>query len=133
MVRIGDSPSRPEGPKRMARVPATSAAAVPATGTSAAGPGNGVWALKAKSDQPTAARPAHPSSAAAQGGKRRPSRTARAAEPPSASSHARVGSEKKAQGWFACVKETHNQKDRTATRASTKSTGPGRAARAARR
>ena len=54
--------------------------------------------------QPTSGRP-----------RSRPSSGAHSAtSPPTASSHARVGSEKKAQGWFALVSQTENAHELTA-------------------
>jgi hypothetical protein len=91
------------GPQRGAAQPAATTAAVPPTGSSAAVPGNGVDALKWVTDQTIVPRPSQPSAAAARLGSR-PSRGAPSATtPPAASSHARAGSEKNAQGCDTAV------------------------------
>src|SRR6202034_3601017 len=94
----------------------------PATGTSAAVPGNAVWGPKAANDHATAPRPAQPIAASAHPGSRRPKGAASARRPPTASSHALVGSEKKAHGSSVEVRCTHSQKEGTATTVSAPTT-----------
>ena len=89
--RIGASSSTsPTDPRR---VPASTIAAVPSVGRSAAVPGNGVAGSMTTSDARTAASPTQPIGATSRSGRRRSHGQPTASRPPSASSQARVGSE----------------------------------------
>ena len=105
--RIRTGPSAERGP-----VPAAMMAAAPRTGTSAAVPGNGVLDVKVATDHATRPRPIHPSSGRPR--IRAMSGAPSAMSPPTASSQARVGSEKKAHGSDALVNQTEKAHDATA-------------------
>ena len=85
-------------------------------------PGYGVLALKSTTDHATSPRPSHPSSGLA----RIPAMAGapRATRPPTASSHARDESEKKAHGCEAWVSQTENADEDTATRPRTATAAP---------
>src|ERR1700728_2030504 len=109
-------PSTRTGPPETA--PEDSKATAPRTGAKAAVPGNGVEELMVSNAATTTARPPHPSSRAAQAGRRRRLGVTRARIPPAPSSQDRDGSEKNAQGWLAWVSHTHRKKDATVTAVS---------------
>jgi hypothetical protein len=97
--------------------PAAMIAAAPSTGTNAAVPGNGVEAVKKRTDHRIMPRPSQPSTGALL--RRATTGAPRAMSPPTASSQARVGSEKKAQGSEVWVSQMENAHDDTAMTPST--------------
>src|ERR1700677_756951 len=108
---MGQRASNQTEPSRGRAQPPATTAAAPATGTRAAVPGNGVADVKVTAEKTMAPMPAQLSRAIPPAGSR-PSRGAtRARIPPTASSQARVGSEKKAQGWLARVSQIDRARD----------------------
>src|SRR6516164_11054450 len=115
---MGDVRSTRTGPRpRSGAPPAAMIAAAPSTGTKAAVPGNGVEAVKKRTDYKIMPRPSQPSSGAPL--LRATTGAPRAMSPPTANSQARVGSEKKAQGSDAWVSQMENAHDDTAMTPST--------------
>jgi len=93
------------GPAVVGRAPLTMANAVPTVGRSAASPGNGVVSLSTIPARTVRATPNQPAAAATRSGIRSSRLPATARRPPRASSQARAGSEKSAQGWAAGVNQ----------------------------
>ncbi|CPU65877.1 Uncharacterised protein [Mycobacteroides abscessus] len=112
---MGGRASTATGPRDPALAPARITAAVPATGSAAHGAGNGVAASSRSTAATTAARPPQPTGTASARGSTAPRRSSAATRPPAASSHARAGRPKNAQGWELTVSTAHATNDTTTT------------------
>ena len=117
MTCRGQRPSSQTAPSRARAQPPATTAAAPATGTRAAVPGNGVADVKMTAEKTMAPMPSQLSRAMAPGDSRRSRGTTRARRPPTASSQARAGSEKKAQGSLARVSQIEKAREQAARRA----------------
>src|SRR5438046_2401178 len=89
-------------------------AAVPRTGSKAAVPGYGVEALMNRQDSPMAPSPTQPAMSEV-AGRRGTAVAVRASTPPTASSHARLGSEKNAHAGAVPVHSRATRNEDTAT------------------
>ena len=105
MTCMGQRPNSQTAPSREGAQPPATTAAAPRTGTRAAVPGNGVAAVNVTAEKTMAPMPAQLSTDIHRGGSWRSRGAPRARRPPTASSQARVGSEKKAHGSLTRVSQ----------------------------
>ena len=126
MTCTGKRPNSQTAPTRDRTQPPATTAAAPATGTRAAVPGNGVADVNVTAEKTIAPMPTQLRRDIPRGDSRPSRGVASARIPPTASSQARVGSEKKAQGSLALVSQIEKAREQAARSAIATTTAENR-------